>query len=85
MEILRNCDWCKKEYLASNRNSKYCCIDCKNSNRKERSNILSRQRYEKQKRNMKTRNNNMLTEISKKAREAGMSYGQYVAKNFLKG
>ncbi len=87
MEKTRICPVCGGE--VTNRNRKYCCEACskkgylKNQIRrnKERDKRL---KEEKEKRAGRRRPESPLEELARKAREAGMTYGQYVGMEYLK-
>lgn len=77
------CTCCKKKFIPNHSNQKYCCKECsKEMNRQ------NNQRYyaeigkykEKEKRHPKKKKSLSISEIEKMAREAGMSYGMYIAK-----
>lgn len=64
----RKCKWCGRDYVGSH-NSKYC-PDCRNV---AKSSIARERRARKQ----RTGNSLVLTAVA--ARQAGMTYGKYVA------
>ncbi|MDO4648988.1 MAG: hypothetical protein Q4B26_10095 [Eubacteriales bacterium] len=78
MEALnaRPCEWCGKMFVPIRLNGKYCSTSCRdkknltNFYNKEEKTIPSQKMEEKR---------FAVSEISEKASEAGMSYGQYVA------
>lgn len=71
----KKCDYCKKDFYAANHNKKYCSKECMKAAQKER----DKARYEEKKKELERPT---LTEINRRAREAGMSYGQYVAMKY---
>lgn len=87
MGEVRICPVCGGE--VTDRNRKYCCAECskkgylKNQIRrnKERDKRL---KEEREKRAGQRRPESPLEELARKAREAGMTYGQYVAMDYVR-
>ena len=80
---------CGAEFVVTQHNKRYCCDSCKKIVEKKRSVLYSRNGYQRQKERMllqlnqkaeKRKAQDKLKEIAIEARNAGMSYGQYVAK-----
>lgn len=82
---------CKRKYHAKKSMQKYCCMQCYlescgNTEKVETDVAIlkeERDRKKKEREALKRRRRNSvqsLNEIARKAREAGMTYGQYVAK-----
>lgn len=65
------CAYCGKQFTSSIK-KKYCSVDCR-----ER---LYRQERKKARKKPKSKNFKSLVEVAIASREAGLSYGQYVAK-----
>ena len=66
----KKCVICGKEYKSISVRALTCGKDCRNEYRR---------RKDREKRSVKTCRNSTLDDVLKKAREAGMSYGKYVA------
>lgn len=74
------CDVCGKEFEA-NGPAKYCCESCRNIGGKIRKTIREQEKAsKKEKKKIKKQQQAELSIAARKARKAGMSYGQYVAK-----
>ena len=87
MEKVRICPVCGGE--VTGRNRKYCCEECSKKGyirNQIKRNKEREQRLEetKEKRDGRRRTKSPLEEIARKAREAGMTYGQYVALEYAK-
>ena len=83
-EYISVCANCGKEFTANNRASKYCSDECRKAQEKKRKEYYRLNPDAKPKRGPQPRRNNKkkenpFVEILTAAREAGMSYGQYVA------
>ncbi len=75
------CDLCGEKFISYRSNIKYCSDAC----RKEANLINNRRNKEERKGEYKpTQMTTTLDETIRQAREAGMSYGQYVAQLWLK-
>lgn len=76
---VRTCKYylCSKEFVQEHKNQLYCCPECRTIANRERSAEYDRERRAA-KRREKTKKVT-LRDINKKAKEHGMSYGQYVA------
>lgn len=88
MSELKPCKQCGKLFQPIRSTHVYCCGDCNRKAEKERYKKrvkynAEKQREYKAKKKLeeaeKKRKKNALNEMAKKAREAGMTYGQYVA------
>lgn len=87
MGEVRICPVCSGE--VTDRNRKYCCAECSKKGyirsqirrNKERDKRL---KEEKEKRAGRRRPESPLEELARKAREAGMTYGQYVAMDYAR-
>ena len=66
----KKCVICGKEYKSISVRALTCGKQCRNE--------YHRRKY-REKRSIKTCNNNSISEVLEKAREAGLSYGKYVA------
>ena len=66
----KKCVICGKEYKSISVRALTCGKDCRNEYRR---------RKDREKRSAKTCRNSTLDDVFRKAREAGMSYGKYVA------
>ena len=67
----KTCKTCGKEFLAA-RNKQYCCIECRPRTNKTYT------RYKKYK-----PKKNSLNDVAKEAHGKGMTYGQYVAQQYI--
>lgn len=72
----RTCVVCDKEFGAWNNNQKFCCEACRRKNAKKYYEVYKNVKVEEKPKKDKGIS---LDQIDKEAREAGMSYGQYVA------
>lgn len=81
METAKICPVCGKEFTEKNR--KYCSHECSNEGYRRRQAKCSKERYHAEKERLKeagkVKKESPLQEMARKAREAGMTYGQYVA------
>lgn len=68
----RSCRWCGTKYLPKSSGDVYCGETCRQN---------AKSTYVKHKKKVKKESNEKkITDIAAAARDAGMSYGQYVAK-----
>ena len=84
MEDKRKCEHCGKEYIPKRVNAKYCSREC--SKKADRINSMEwyrewREKKKQQEEMKKAGKNQELARINAAAREAGMTYGEYVSKN----
>ena len=87
MEKVRICPVCGGN--VTDRNRKYCCEECSKKGyirnqikrNKERDKRLKK---EKEKRAGRQKRESSLQELARKVREAGMTYGQYVAIDYAR-
>ena len=90
MAKLKICNYCKKEFL-SVKNERYCCEKCRELGKKEYNmkyrksplNMNEMDENGKPKKVIKHKENN-LVEDAKKARELGLTYGQYIGTIYAK-
>lgn len=73
----KKCEYCKKDFYAARHNTKYCGPACMKAAQKER----DKERYEAQRKELERPS---LAEVNRMAREAGMSYGKFVAMQYAK-
>lgn len=78
MEEIRKCLICGKTYTAIRPNAKYCGESCADFAFKAKR--QEREKKAKEKRKSEKKKTNSISEIEIKARDAGMTYGHYVAK-----
>lgn len=71
------CFWCGEILVTDMPNKKYCSVNC----RTKHNNFIASNRGKEKLKNMK--NKEKIIEIDRMAKEAGMSYGQYVGLNNL--
>ena len=90
MAKTRTCKYCKKEFI-SKRNAKYCCERCrelgnKEYNSKYRKSPLNQSDVDENGnlKKVKKHKENNLIEDTKKARELGLTYGQYIGSIYAK-
>lgn len=78
MQEIINCAMCGKSFVATRRNAKYCGEICLLAGRA----ALARKYSEnaKDRKAMRKKQRQSITDIAVAARHAGMTYGQYVAK-----
>lgn len=69
--MLKKCKCCGIEFDSTKQNRRYCSDECKKK--------ISRER-KRRKKEYVTKPNAAVIDIAVKAREAGMTYGQYVAR-----
>lgn len=87
MAEIRICPVCGKEF--TDRTRKYCSPKCSKEGYRRRQADYSIKRYHTEKESRqgeagRTKKLSPLEEISRRAREAGMSYGQYVALEYAR-
>lgn len=75
----KKCKLCGKPFLTANLNTKYCSPDCKKEARKR----MEHQRWEDEKGRRCRKKPSTLSETNRLAREAGMSYGKYIAMKYM--
>lgn len=75
--VIKKCEQCGQSFPASRRSVKYCSDEC----RKRKNLENSKSTYEKKKKEMKK---DRISEINALARAEGLTYGQYVAREYLK-
>lgn len=79
---MMNCKYCGKEFIPKRRPDQITCggDECRKKLIRERSKSVYRENArKKEEQRQKRKKNGTLTEIAKRARECGMTYGQYVA------
>ena len=77
--MLKNCEICGGKFAAARRTVKYCSDVCRKEGNRRNAAERSRSPYDKTE---KEKRPDRIAEINKLAREAGLSYGQYVAKQY---
>lgn len=78
----RNCERCGTPFETNRNAQRFCSVACRDVGKRERQAIYSKRGEEKRrekKRMVMTKENKSLIELSAEARNAGMTYGQYVA------
>lgn len=78
--MIKNCELCGGKFPAARRSVKYCSDVC----RKEAYRRSAAERTKSPYNDKTERKPDRIAEINKLAREAGLSYGQYVAQLYLK-
>ena len=81
-EVVKTCAWCGKEFVRQKGAQKFCSVRCRNESTTKRVTEYCRQ-YRRSKRPRKgdLSNREKLAEINQKAREEGLTYGQYMQKH----
>lgn len=81
IKYAKKCEICGKLFDAWNNRQKFCSDDCRYKHKLQQGAVF-REVYKSQEQKQKSRKKKKptLTEISAAARQAGMTYGQYVAK-----
>lgn len=87
MAEIRTCPICGREFVTERR--RYCSESCSREARGKQQKTYNREMSRKPeqvstKPRVKSKKENSLQELARKAREAGMSYGQYVALEYAK-
>lgn len=87
MEEIRTCPVCGMEF--TDRTRKYCSPKCSKEGYRRRQLKYSKERQHEEKENQlrrteKPKEKSQLERLAKEAREAGMTYGQYVALEYAK-
>ena len=77
----KKCAYCKKDFYAKTHQTKYCCMKCKRAAQSQRDKERAEDPSYLKKTDNKPKSN--INEINRKAREAGMSYGKYVAMKYI--
>ena len=77
----RNCKQCGKQFLVMNPQHIYCCTECYDEANKPQPQGFRLERTKQPK--YLTGSQEEAGRIAKKAKDAGMKYGDYVAKNKL--
>lgn len=70
------CEYCGKVYIPRGTNSKYCCQKCSKDMRR----LRDRNKAKKRKKKDADEKANLLLLYAGKAKAAGLSYGEYVAR-----
>lgn len=79
MKEIRNCKICGRMFVSVNARNVVCeRLACKEENTRARARELSQMRREE----VQKKRSGSLTEINKKARAAGLSYGMYMARQY---
>ena len=78
---MMKCIYCGKEFQIKRRPDQVTCggEECKKKLQSERSKSIWREKALEKKAQKNRKVNGTLTDIARKARECGMTYGQYVA------
>lgn len=79
MKETRKCVVCGKKYTAIRGNQKYCGSECEKIATLKQVEVRNKKLKVERRRKKKKKNQDII-DIAIAAREAGMSYGQYVAK-----
>ncbi|MDD2218293.1 MAG: hypothetical protein PHW03_05815 [Eubacteriales bacterium] len=78
------CEQCGNTYIATRASQKYCSDECRLIVIKERGRLYNDKHRQKEKIDEQKKAKDAIGYINEKARESGMSYGQYRAKLMLK-
>lgn len=74
---IKVCQYCNRTFETVQYNQKYCCKTCYDEGQREIARLRGNITYQRNK--CGTRKNKAVDNIAKKAKELGMSYGQYTA------
>lgn len=72
-----SCNYCGKIFYTRSTGDKWCSDECKENHKKSAQESVKRQKWTKE----VEKTQSSIRDIVKKASKAGMSYGEYVAKN----
>ena len=78
------CEECGIIFEKQANNQRYCCEECKKIGQRRKSREYQRAKYVKKGQAEEKNKPPSLTEINQRARAAGMTYGQYMAKEYGK-
>lgn len=78
------CEECGIIFDKKTNNQRYCCPECKKIGQRRKSREYYRAHYVPKGQAEEKKKPPSLTEINQKARAAGMTYGQYMAKEYGK-
>ncbi len=80
-KYVKTCEICGKQFGAWNKRQKFCSDECRDKHKMQQS-AMFREIYKEQKQQRKAEKKKKpsLADIAVAARQAGMTYGQYVAK-----
>lgn len=76
---IKVCENCGKSFETVHYQQKFCCKTCYEISHREMERLRARDYYQHSKSKSKTRKNKNVDKVAKKAKELGMSYGQYTA------
>ena len=80
----KKCVYCDKEFYADRHQTRYCSMKCRRAAQEQRNKERDKEQENYiEKTDNKPHTSNLL-EINRRAREAGMSYGKYVAMQYIK-
>lgn len=83
MKVAKECEWCGKLFLPKTGNDIYCCAECRKqgqvAKRQGRKTNESGELTKAEKKRI-SRTQQALTDDAIKARELGLTYGQWIAK-----
>lgn len=82
MKYNKTCACCGKEFISNRKNGRFCSAECREIIRVEQNKERYRQKKEEAKEIIEAKEN--LAETVRKARDMGMSYGQYKAMIYKK-
>lgn len=83
MKEERKCAYCGKPFIAIRANAKYCSLKCRDDQQKINQSVWHKAHNNAKKNGHKTRESEALNDKIRSAREAGMSYGKYVAMQYI--
>ena len=82
MRYNKTCACCGKDFIANRKNGRFCSQGCREIVRAKQNKERYRRKKEEAKKSIEVKEN--LAETAQKARDMGMSYGQYKAMIYKK-
>ena len=79
--VIKKCEMCGGSFPASRRSVKYCSDPCRKEANRKHAAERTKSPYEKKEKEMKM---DRISEINALARAEGLTYGKYVAREWLK-
>lgn len=79
----KKCEYCKKDFYADRHQTRYCSMKCRRAAQEQRKKEKEKEQNNYIEKTDKKPHKSNITEINRMAREAGMSYGKFVAKMYI--
>lgn len=80
--ITKTCPICGKEFLTKIKKTKYCSEECRREKERRRAIKQWEEKKAEQQKKKKEKHIPQLDELNRRAREAGMTYGKYMAEKY---